>query len=157
MPYFVFKTGYFNARDERMKAEKQNLEFDIKAFAMQKEHLESQIAQLQENLALSPLEADINRVVELAATRPDVTNVQKMVNAALGATAHPEMHAPFRRILDALAIKDPYRKKRVELLLRAIEKQEPEGDPQKVLRAAAEGNSLNTIYPDRSAEVITST
>jgi uncharacterized protein (DUF3084 family) len=96
---------------ERLMAQRQRLELDLKEFANQKEQvaaelktltterdgtsaenaklkqetrrLKTETAKLEQTLALVPLQADLNRVIELASRTTTLVDVQKIINVTL--------------------------------------------------------------------------
>lgn len=145
-----YQTGYFNALNERLTAQRLFLDRDVRDFTNQRDQLGADLKKLtyeRETLSAenAPFEADINRLMEVSSTKLSVVDVQKWINAVLGSSPNPEIDAPFNRVSKALLTKDSYHDQRVGLLTKAIETQKiPE--VKKVLSGAAAGGSLNSLY-----------
>ncbi len=168
-----YQTGYFNALNERLTAQRVILDRDVRDFTNQRDELGAELkslsherdtlsaentklrdtarqltektSRLQDKLILAPFEADINRLIELASAKLSVANVQKLVDATLGTSPNPELDAPFNRVSKALLIKDSYHDQRIGLLKKATDAQKA-AEVHKVLSGAAAGRSLNSLY-----------
>jgi hypothetical protein len=137
--FVLFNRGYFDAREERQRAEEIRLDNKRTVLSNDIQRMEASLASLNEELAESKITVDLERLVRVMEPN-NVIGIQRHVNRVLGsAPTDAELVAPTLLALGKLvAVNDNFVPERLAIVRRYIEGPTTPPEMKEALKAILE-------------------